>query len=252
VFNVDELQVTQATDVPATACVTVTVNSESIWLKSPLHPCLDVAIGVCNPALEDCEASDRVSYVGMDTDSYAPNTLLLQPTNQRYPIPINRVRRGASGTLRLLAHTCEARDDLLEINEPGDPLLFQAPSDYCIPDRYMSVGTMEEAKISIDQREDFRLVVLPHVQVARPQGPADGICGSRISDLCDIYTSWAALNMAGLTYTDLLKGEASHDGPGLGLPAAARTWGDVEAEFPTWLDTEGGGTRDFGELRDGL
>jgi len=44
-FNVDDIKVTQATEVTASACETVTVESDSVWLKNPLHPCLDVALG---------------------------------------------------------------------------------------------------------------------------------------------------------------------------------------------------------------
>lgn len=252
-FNLDQFQVTQLNDVTASACDTVTVSSESVWLKSPLHPCDDVEIGLCNPMLLDCDETARVSYVGTFDDTYAPNSILLAPANDQFPIPISRKRRAPTATLRLLAHDCDARDAVLQANEPGDPLLFQAPADYCIPDRYISVGTEEEHRISVDQREDFRLMTLPYATVRRPEGPMDGPCGARLQDLCDIYTSWAALTMAGLSWTDLLLGEASPNGPGQpALPAAARTWGDVETEFANWLAVEDGGTRDWGELRDGL
>lgn len=253
-FNIDEFQVSQLTaTAAASSCVTVTVASENVWLKSPLHPCLDVAVGICDPMLLDCEETDRVSYVGTFDDNYAPNTVLLSPVNRKYPIPVNRIRRAPTATLRLLAHDCDAKDAVLAINDPGDPLLFQAPADYCIPDRYISVGALDETRFSVDQRDDFRLMTLPYATVERPEGPADGICGARIADLCDIYTSWSALAAAGLTWTDLLLGEASPNGPGQPTPpAGARTWGDVETEFVNWLAVEAGGTRDWGELRDGL
>jgi hypothetical protein len=252
-FNVDEISVTVNQPVTATACETVNVPSESLWLKNPLHPCLDVEIGLCSPMLMDCEETARVSYVGMDADEFSPNTLLLSPANRRRPIPVNRIRRDATSMLRLLAHDCDARDDVLAINEPGDPLLFQAPVEYCIADRYISVGPLTDSRISVDQREAFRLMSLPYAVVDRPEGPADGVCGARIRDLCDIYTSWAAFTIVGFTYTDLLLGEASPNGPGQPAPpAAARTWGDVETEFADWLAVEAGGTRDWGELRDGL
>lgn len=251
-FRVDDFKLTQPQATTATACETVTVESDSVWLKNPLHPCLDVQVGLCSPMLEDCDAGDRVSYVGMDADEYEANTVLMTPVNRRYSIPVNRIRRAPANTVRVLAHTCEARDAVLALNEPGDPVLFQAPEDYCIPDRYMSVATLTDSRISVDQREDFRLISLPHVAVERPVGPADGVCGARFMDLCDIYTSWAALNIAGLTYTDLLLGDASPNGPGQPEPPeGARTWGDVLAEFTDWADVLDGGSRDWQELRDG-
>jgi hypothetical protein len=252
-FFVDDLKVTQLTEVASSACETVTVASESVWLKNPLSPCLDVEIGLCTPALGDCTDDTRVSYAGTFDDSFDPNTVLLGPVNRRRPIPISRVRRDAAATLRLIAHDCEAKDAILDTNEPGTPLLFQAPEQYCIPDRYISVGSLTENRFSVDQRNQFRVMGLPYVTVDRPEGPADGPCGTRMIDLCDIYTSWGALAIAGLTWTDLLLGEASPNGPGQPAPpAAARTWGDVNTQFADWTAVNAGGTRDWGELRDGL
>lgn len=252
-FYLDQIQITQEQAQAATSCETVTVSSESIWLKSPLNPCSDVEIGVCSPMLLDCGEDTRVSYVGHDSEDYAPNTSLWQPINQVYPIPVNRARRSPTSVLRLLTHDCEARDALRLANAPGDPLLFQAPATYCIEDRYISVGVVNESRLSVDQREDFRLVSLPYAVVRRPVGPANGVCGTRIDDLCDIYTSWAAMNIAGLTWTDLLLGEASPSGPGQPEPpAAARTWDEVNTEFADWTAVDAGGTRDWDELEDGL
>lgn len=250
-FYVDEIGVYQTQPVGVSACETVTVASESVWLKNPLNPCLDIEIGLCNPAMDfDCEEDSRVSYVGMADDELDANTNVSSPANRKYPIPTNRVRRSPRSELRLLAHDCDARDAVLAANDPGDPLLFQAPVDYCIPDRYLSVGVETEARISRDQREDFRLMLLPYVVVQRPEGPANGICGARMEDLCDIYASWAAMVIGGLTYYDLLLGLASYDGPF--TTADLRTWLDVETEFANWLAVEAGGVRDWGELRDGL
>lgn len=250
-FYVDEIGVYQAQPVTVSACETVTVTSDSIWLKNPLNPCLDVEVGLCDPAMDfDCEEDSRVSYVGMADDELTANTVVSEPANRKYPIPTNRVRRAPRSELRLLAHDCDARDAVLAINDPGDPLLFQAPVDYCIPDRYISVGTETEARFSRDQRDDFRLMMLPYAVTQRPPGPANGICGARMEDLCDLYTSWQSMVLAGLTYLDLLLGLASSDGPS--APVGLRRWIDVETGFANWLAVEGGGTRDWGELRDGL
>lgn len=249
---IDDVSVSQAQANAATACDTVTVTSDSVWLKSPLFPCSDIEIGLCSPEYGlDCETDSRVSYAGMADDERAANTALSMPANRKYPIPTSRIRRGPNSTLRLIAHDCEARDAIVLINEPGTPLLFQAPEDYCIPDRYLSVGTLTESRISVDQREDFRLMVLPYATVERPSGPANGFCGARIFDLCDIYTTWAALALSGLDWGDLLLGLGAY-GPVNPPPAAARTWDSVAAEFTDWDDVEAGGTRTWDELRDGL
>ncbi len=251
-FNVDVLSVTQPRPLQDTACVTVTVPSNgNMWLKSPLNPCSDVKVGICDPALGDCEPDARVSYLGMTEQLRNPNTLLLYPANRRHPIPVNRRRQDVIATLRLLAHDCEARDAIVLANDPGDPLFLQLLADYCFEDRYISVQVLGEAHVGVDQRDDFRLMTLPFVTVDRPTGPANGICGARITDLCDIYGSWNAMNMAQLTWDDLLKGAASPQGPGQAPAPGSRTWGDVELEFADWAAVEAGGTRTWAQLRDG-
>jgi carbohydrate binding protein with CBM4/9 domain len=254
IFYIDDIGIYQDQPVASIECATATVVSDSVWLKSPLYPCSDVEVGLCNPAMDfDCEEDSRVSYVGMADDTLNPNTVLSEPANRKYPVPTSRVRRAPTSQLQLLAHDCDARDAVLLANDPGTPLLFQAPADYCIPDRYISVGAETETRISIDQREDFRLMSLPYAVVQRPEGPANGICGARIMDLCDIYTSWTAMVLGGLSYYDLLLGLASNDGPTSTPPAEdLRTWGDVLAEFADWNAVQGGGSRDWGELKDGL
>lgn len=255
-FYVDEIGAYQAqplADVYVCADPLTILPSESVWLKNPLDPCLDVEIGFCVPEMDfDCEEDSRISYVGMADDELDANTVLSMPANRKNPIPVNRIRRSPRSELRLLAHDCAARDRVLAINDPGNPLLFQAPADYCIPDRYISVGMLTESRFSVDQRDDFRLMLLPYAVVDRPTGPANGICGVRFMDLCDIYTSWASMmEFGGFTYMMLVLGYASYESPLFDLESM-RTWGEVRTEFADWLAVEAGGTRDWGELRDGL
>ncbi len=252
-FYVDQIGIYQNQPLAVSVCDTLTITSEAIWLKSPIYPCSDVLLGICDPAMDfDCEEDSRVTYVGMAEDTLDANTVLSEPANRQYPIPVSRIRRKPKSELRVLAHDCDARDAVLLINEPGTPLLFQAPDTYCIPDRYISVGPLTETRFSVDQRDDFRLMFMPYAVVQRPEGPANGICGARIEDLCDIYTSWQAMVLGGLTYYDLLLGLASNDGPFGGDPSLLRTWDEVEVEFADWTAVTGGGTRDWDELRDGL
>lgn len=230
----------------------ITIFSEDVFLKNPLDPCLDVTIGLCNPAMDfDCEEDVRISYLGTSDEEIDANTVLSLPVNRRNPIPTNRMRRSPRAELRLLAHDCTSRDRVFAVNDPGTPLLFQAPPQYCIADRYISVGMITEARISVDQREAFRSLLLPYAVVDRPAGPANGVCGVQMGDLCDIYTTWSSLIEFGeFTYLDLIQGLASYDSPV--YSATMRTWGEVELEFVDWAAVEDGGARDWGELRDGF
>lgn len=248
----DEVYVSQLQPVTVTATSDDVLLEDGLWLKNPLSPCLDIELGICDPEYDDCTADSRVSYAGMADDELEANTVLSQPVNRRYPIPVNRIRRAPTSALRLITHDCDARDAVLAANLPGDPLLFQAPPEYCIADRYISVGTLTESRFSVDQRDEFRLITLPYAVVERPAGPANGPCGLRIVDLCDIYTSWSAMTIADLEWVDLLLGAASNNSPGDPPVGDLRTWGEVETEFANFLAVEGGGARDWGELRDGL
>lgn len=253
-FNFDDIRVTQAVAVAATACDTVTITSESIFLKSPLTPCLDLVLDLCDPMYGECaEDTGRVSYVGMSEDEFDANTAVLYAANRRRPTPVNRERRDARSALMVVSHDCEGRDLVLAANLPGDPLLFQdGTGEYCIEDRYMSVGELTVRRLGVDQRDEFRLISLPYVVVDRPEGSAAGPCGTRFADLCDIYTSWGALEISDLDWIDLPTGGASNSSPGNIPDPAARTWDEVKAEFLDWDAVEAGGTRDWNELRDGL
>lgn len=252
-FYVDQIGIYQNQPLAVTACDTLTIASEAVWLKSPIYPCSDTLLSFCDPAMDfDCEEDSRVTYAGMAEDVLAANTVLSEPANRVHPIPVSRARRAPTSELRVLAHDCDARDAVLLINEPGTPLLFQAPTTYCIPDRYISVGPVTEARFSVDQRDDFRLMFMPYAVVQRPEGPANGICGARIEDLCDIYTSWQSMVLGGLTYEDLLLGLASDQGPFSGDFDAMRIWDEVVVEFADWTDVTDGGARDWDELRIGI
>lgn len=232
---------------------TVTVATESIFLKSPLHPCSDVAIVSCGGArVFECEDPDvrQVIFQSMSEEGFEANTVNLGPVNRRRVIPVNRERRDIDATLTLVTRTFADRDALRLANQPGDPLLFQAPAAYGVDDRYMSVGRVTEARGLPDHKIQPRLVTLPHVVVDRPEGAADGVCGARYEDLCDIYTSWDAISLAGLTWEDLLEGDAGATAPGRPPVSAQRTWQDVLDEFGTW-GVVNDGVRTWQGVRDG-
>jgi len=243
-FYLDQFQVTQQLPLGVTAQAgPVTVaGSNRFFLKDPVNPCHDLELSLCISNPRQCEPV--VPGVMIQTygpqETYDPNTVMLEPVNRRRPIPVNRIRRDAVSTLTLMTRTCDDRDAVLLLNEPGGPLLFQAPAAYCIPDRYISVATLSVDRLVPDHRIQVRRIVLPHTVVDRPEGPSNGVCGARFRDLCDIYLSWGAMTLAGLTYEDLLLGLASPSGPGQPPIGSLRTWNDVLAEFADWNDVNNG------------
>lgn len=224
-----------------TSPVTV-AGDDRFFLKDPVNPCHDLELALCISNPRQCEPVTpgvMIQSYGPQ-ESYQPNTVLLEPVNRRHPIPINRVRRDASSLLTIMSRTCDDRDAVLLLNEPGGPLFFQAPAPYCISDRYVTVGAVTVERLVPDHRIQVRRITLPHTVVDRPEGPSNGVCGARFRDLCDIYLSWGSMTLAGLTYEDLLLGLASPAGPGQPPISSLRTWDDVLVEFADWNDVDNG------------
>jgi hypothetical protein len=233
------------------ATVTVTATFP-FYLKDPVYPCHDRAMTKCmaGPQIA-CDTSS-----GMMVQSYGPQervgagTVLFEGVNREFPVPHVRKRRSGESTLTVITRLFTDRDDLKATLKPGTVLFFQAPAEYGIAERYISVGDYTVDRALADHRIPPRIFTLPHRLMARPAGPANGVCGARVNDLCDTYTSWNAIKMAGLTYTDLLYGNASPYGPGQVSFASLRTFDEMNAQFASFNAVNTGG-RTFTQLRNG-
>lgn len=254
-FYWDQLSVAQLAAVPNVATsglVTVTATFP-YYLKDPVFPCHDQAMTRCipNPRLAcNTDPGIMVKTYG-PRETYTPNTILLEAVTDPAPIPVIRERSTPESALILITRTFPDRDAVKELLRPGTVLFFQAPPEYGIDDRYIAVGVETiEAPVE-DRRVQPRYITLPHVVTKRPLDAANGVCGARIDDLCDIYASWNAISLAGLTYTDLLLGLASTSGPGAPPVSGMRTFDVVKAEFADFNDVDNG-VRTFTGLLNGL
>lgn len=230
-------------------CAPVTVESEpstmpsngAFRLKDPVRPCNDIYMPLCfdqsnlashRETGQFCAPGTGVFFASMETESYEPNTLTVNPTNARRPIAITRQRRDVSSNLTVVSRTFNDRDALLRLAAPGSPILLQAPPQYGIPDRYMDVGTVAVDRGLTDHKFQVRIVQMPHVAVDRPAGPQNGVCGSRVADLCDF--TFDELASDGNTWEDLVRGRPT------GGVSGYRTWDDVLTEFADWDDVNNG------------
>lgn len=219
---------------------TTMASNGAFRLKDPVRPCNDLYVPLCFEQVPQpgCLPGSGIFFASMDTESYEPNTLLLNPTNASLPIAVSRARRGKTSMLQLVTRTFDDRDNLLRINAPGSPLLLQGPPNYGISQAYISVGTVSIVRGLTDHRFPVRINNLPFTTVTRPAGPSQGVCGSRVEDACDIYDTWAEVITEGLTFEDFVRGRASTDDTGQAL----RTWGQVNSEFADWAAVEANGT----------
>lgn len=226
-------------DVPVEACSEqVVVPSNGCFrLGDPVRPCHDQV--VCLEGGDGCVPGEGIYFGAMGTEGYAGNSGQLLPVNARRPIVVSRSRRDTQSVLTVVTATFGDRDDMLLLNEPGSPLLWRGPAEYGIPDRYMSVLDVDVDRGLSDHREEPRVITMPHWAVDAPVGPATGVCGTRVADLCDVYPTWDAMVAAGLTWADLLRGAA-------GAPGDVRvdpvTWDEVNAAYADWTALNAGET----------
>lgn len=227
--------------------VNIDDNGEN-HLKDPLHPCNDIRVATCIDEVGcDLDPADpETFYAGHSKDIHNNRSVSLIPVMESYPVAISRPRQKPESVLWLGTQTCNAKDAVEQINAPGTPLLWQSLPEYCMEDRYISVGAYESSRLGVDQRLTVRIHTMPYATVRRPAGPGDGICGTRYIDLCDEYATWDDMAAAGLTWNDLLLGNAVTPP----LVPASRRWIDVETEFTDWLDVETSNA-DWQQVRDG-
>lgn len=212
-------------------------------LGDPVRPCNDVRICLCGEEIE-CGGDGGISFIGMLPDSYDDNSGNMLPVNGVYPIHISRNRRSADGTLLVTPASFVDRDNLLRLLAPGGVLLWRGPAEYGIGDRYLAVLSVPVAPGIADLTIQTRAMQLPFLVTKAVVGPSQGVCGSRVQDLCDLYDTWDELIAAGLTYADLIRGEASGSGSGLW------TWNDVNANNADWNALQASET-DWADVVDG-
>lgn len=178
------------------------------WFKDPLRPGNNVRVDFAFDPNPLCMPTEGVFWQSLDAEQQAANAAVFNVNNQANPMVVSKERSAVTSTLTLVSRTFGDRDRLNVLLAPGSPLLFQAPDEYGMPDRYMSVGATTVARVLPDHRFPIRVFSLPHSVVSGPGGPMEGVVGARWMDTCNTYATWAAVNAAGLTWTQVLQGAA--------------------------------------------
>lgn len=183
-------------------------SSGAARLKDPLRPGNNVRVDFAFDANPLCTPTEGVFWQSLDTESYASNSAVFNVNNQVDPVVVSKVRSSPTSTLTLVSRTFADRDRLLTLLAPGSPLLFQAPDEFGLPDRYLAISTDSVSRVLPDHRIPIRVFSLPHAVCAAPGGPMQGTVGARWSDTCNRYASWAAVQAAGIDWNELLDGLA--------------------------------------------
>jgi hypothetical protein len=176
--------------------------------KDPLRPGNNVRVDFAFDPNPLCIPAEGVFWQSLDVESQAANAATFNINNQDNPVVVSKRRSSVTSTLTLVSRTFPDRDRLVALLAPGSPLLFQAPDEYGLLDRYLSVGADTISRVLPDHRIPIRVFSMPHAVVSAPGGPMQGTVGARWSDTCNRYASWSAVTGAGLTWTQVLDGLA--------------------------------------------
>lgn len=180
----------------------------SCRFKDPLVPGNNVRVDFAWDPNPLCTPTEGVFWQSLDTEQYAANAAVFTINNQDVAQVVSKRRSAPTSTLTLVSRTFADRDRLIALLQPGSPLLFQAPDEYGLPDRYLSVGADSVSRVLPDHRIPIRVFSMPHTVCAAPGGPMQGTVGARWQDTCNRYATWAAVNGAGLTWIQVLDGLA--------------------------------------------
>jgi hypothetical protein len=220
----------------ATTSQSVLMSGNDMWLKAPLRPWADQRVTQGTPGVPDCVPEGGIYFGGMATDTRPNRSGIIPINNRRNPISAARTRGGIQSSMLYVSRRFVDRDAMIELNAPGDALLFQAPAAYGIPDHYQWVDTYQINRLSNDHRKQWRTHTMPYTEVDRPPGLAEGVLGNRWVDLCDPYATFGDAEAAGQTWTNVLLGQATNPPiPGF------RLYSDIPVDFATYADIPTGG-----------
>lgn len=196
---------------PAATATSTGVTVQSLGacrLKDPLRPGNSVRVDFAFDPNPQCTPTEGIFFQSLDTEQRAANSATFNVNNQSRPVVTSKTRSSTTSTLTLVTRTFGDRERLDALLTPGSSLLFQVPAEYGVPDRYLSIGAETRARVLPDHRFPIRVFSLPFQSVAAPGGPMQGVTGARWSDTCNKFATWAAINSAGLTWTNILDGAA--------------------------------------------
>lgn len=251
-FSYDNLRVVEPSTLttPVETCsLNLTVPSDGEFrYGDPQRPCNDVILQLVPNADPACVPTQGIFFGNMDDEAFAANSGTFTAVNADTPIAIIRARLKATSVLTVATRTFMDRNALRTLHAPGGITQLRTPAQYGVTDRYMLPLDITEHRPMADHKIQPRAVVIPHTTVARPWGPSQGVCGTRVQDLCDLYPTMAALEASGLSWADVLRGSASPDSPV--SPITGRTWNDVNTTYANWTAVQAGNTS-WADLQDG-
>lgn len=213
----------------------VTLDSNDFWwLGCPEDPSLNVALtNRRTPAGARCPTGNAIYTNGIGQREQDARSTLTTYDNTLLPAVGLRPMGAASSSLTLITRTLDDLRDVEAIVTPGRILHLRAPSTggYDADSWYFSPRGVRYSRTSPDLRRTWRTVVIDTVDVAGPATSSYAYSGASFGDLCDVYSTWTAMESDGATFATVCYGATSAM-----FPAAYRTCADALADYPLCSD----------------
>lgn len=199
-----------------TAGPVTVVSSGFGWLKDPARPWANVRIDDCTdtPVPTMCATpltEPAVSLIadGLGAEEYAGDFTLFPVLNRPRPADVYAYRKDATTSWRVLSKTLASMDTLNTFYAWGGPIFLQLPPAYGWPDRYYQPAEVVVSRVSNILTVPYRMWDVPLTVVDAPVGAPQGTCENNWCILGTTYATWAALNATGLTWGDVVEGDAA-------------------------------------------
>ncbi|KUF18864.1 hypothetical protein [Streptomyces silvensis] len=170
--------------------ITLPAETLDVWLVDPVLPARSTHATV--QTLPDWQAAARQGVNDV--------------RGRRAPVVISDVRQSRTGSLALITHTSDERDDLWWVLSSGNPLLIKWPPAWSEQDVYVSVGEAGEARLTEYAEVYDRAWTLALTEVDRPIGGLVGSATRTWQTVLDSGESWAVVLDAAETWLDVYTG----------------------------------------------
>lgn len=196
------------------ADVTLTPETDLVWMRDPNRPWADVRMTLCpettpcGPAPDPC-----LSFVSWSTEEYAADANLIPIHDRERPVSVFARRKDAVVDLfRFLSvhgDDCACIENVRTLYTAGGPVHLSFPAEYCIPARCYQPGDLSMSYLSRDLRKPYRLWEVPLVAVDCPTGERQGVANGTWCDVNDTYATYADLTASGFDWGEVRAGDAT-------------------------------------------
>lgn len=188
--TVEYVLLDQQRGVVAQSSVAVDLPNWGTWIKDPLRPYLNV----------------KVALNSEGSSTHSANRVLLQPRGSRNVIAQWDARSAPHGSMKFLTLDREDRQKLLDLIEQTGVALVDAPYDFDVFARYVSLGDIVSSR-PVDGRlsASARLWEMEVDEVIPPVGETVGMAAT-YENVSLSFSSYLALSASVANYRDLVAG----------------------------------------------